>query len=103
MKKIFFTVFLIFALIFAGCGAQPIKEIKKQEMVGEKVTVEGTVKNTVKLGKLSGYTLVDANGDEIGISSQKLPTEGKTATVTGTLIKDTILGYYIQVADEDRE
>lgn len=95
MKKLYFILFIVFALVFAGCS-QAIKDVKKEEMVGKTVTVEGTVKNTIKLGKISGYTIVDQNKDEIGVASQTLPAEGKTISVSGTLIKDTLLGYYIK-------
>ena len=98
MKKIFLILFIVFALVFAGC-TQAIKDIKKEEMKGKTVTVEGMVKNTIKLGKISGYTIVDQNKDEIGVASQKLPLEGEKITISGILIKDTLLGYYIKIEE----
>jgi hypothetical protein len=97
MKKILFTMILLFSLLFiAGCS-QTVEEVKKDENVGKVVSVKGEVKNTIKLGDLSGYTLVDENGDEIGVVSNSLPAEGETITAKGTLVKAPLLGYYIDV------
>ncbi|MBU0535380.1 MAG: hypothetical protein KKE20_00280 [Nanoarchaeota archaeon] len=80
-------------LILVGC-AKDINDVKTQENIGKKVTVSGTVEQTVKLGKLSGYIIKDETGS-IGVSSQSLPAEGSKITVKGVLMKDTLLGYYI--------
>jgi hypothetical protein len=53
------------------------------------------VKNSVKIGSLSGFTLEDETGS-ISVRSDELPKEGVKVTVSGVLMKDTIFGYYIQ-------
>lgn len=97
MKKLLTILVLILTtILLVGCASKSISEIKTESYVGKKVTVSGTVKNTIKFGTLSGYTLEDGTGS-IGISTQKLPNEGKQVTVSGTLIKDTLFGYYIKI------
>lgn len=86
---------LLLVLLIAAC-AQPISEVKNQDNIGEQVTVSGTVKNSIKIGPLSGYMLEDETGT-IGIKSDELPKDGTKKTIRGTLIKDTIFGYYIQM------
>ena len=97
MKKII-GILVLFSVLFllVGCTMTTIANIKANpdKYVGQKVTVSGTVKNTIKIGSLSGYTL-DDNGNSIGVSSKTLPAEGSTITITGTVMKDTIFGYYI--------
>lgn len=83
-------------LLLAGC-TQKISDIKSTEYVGKTVTVSGVAENPIKLGKISGYTVVDNNGDKVGVSSEDLPSAGDKVTVKGTLMKDTLLGYYILV------
>ena len=96
MKTILITLAVVLLLLFiAGC-TYSIAKIKKPENVGKTVLVRGTVENPIKLGQLSGYTLVDRNGDKISVSSETMPKEGSTVTVKGVLIKDTLLGYYIK-------
>lgn len=92
-----FIISLLFTtiLITSGCVTHKIDDIKNSDYVGRKVTVSGTVQNTIKLGPLSGFTIKD-DTDTIGVSSDSLPAEGSEIRVTGTLVKDTILGYYIQ-------
>lgn len=92
---IIFSV-LIIALLFTCCVSTSIEDVKTADNVGKKVTVRGTVENSIKIGELSGYTLKDESGT-IRISSESLPEEGTTKTVSGTLIKDTLFGYYIKV------
>jgi len=82
-------------LLLTAC-VQEINSIKNEDMIGEEVAVRGTVKNTIKIGPLSGYTLEDESGS-IGVSSETLPVEGTEMTVKGVLIKDTLFGYYIKV------
>lgn len=96
MKKIILILALFAILLISGC-TQSIEEVKKSENIDKTVTVQGTVENTIKLGQLSGYTLRDSNGDTIGVSSDNLPKDGSTITVTGTLKKGGLLGYYIEV------
>ncbi len=96
-KNILLIISLLVTTLFIfGCMATTIKDVKNSDYVGKKVTVSGTVQNTIKLGTLSGYTIKDET-DSIGVSSQTLPEEGSKISVTGILIKDTILGYYIKV------
>ncbi|MBD3314064.1 hypothetical protein GF345_06485 [Candidatus Woesearchaeota archaeon] len=96
MKCLLICIIMSSMLIIAGC-AQDISEVKQQDNVGDTVTVKGTVQNTIKLGKLSGYQVKDETGT-IGVSSEALPAEGSEVTVKGTLIKDTLLGYYIDAS-----
>lgn len=89
---------LALALLF-GCAmsATKIGDIKSNpdKYLGKEVTVSGTVTDSIKLGKLSGYTLEDATGS-IKVSSASLPADGSNVTVSGTLVKDSLFGYYIQ-------
>jgi hypothetical protein len=89
------SLILISMMILSAC-TQSIAEIKKEEYVGKTVKVSGTAENPIKLGKLSGYTVVDANGDKIPVASSKLPEQGDAVTAKGVLMKDTLLGYYIK-------
>jgi len=82
-------------LLLIGCASK-ISEVKNEKYMGKTVTLTGTVENTIKIGSLSGYTLKDDTGT-IGVSSETLPKEGDKITISGVLIKDTILGYYIKV------
>jgi hypothetical protein len=95
MKKIIALIVLM--LVLAGCS-QTVEQVKKDETVGKTVSVMGTAQGVIKLGKLSGYTLVDKNGDKIGVSTENLPAEGEAVTAKGVLMKDTLLGYYIKVS-----
>lgn len=85
---------LISIALITGC-TKDISEVKSSDYEGKKVTVSGTVDNTIKIGTLSGYTLKDDTGS-ISVSSEILPAKGDTITVSGTLIRDTIFGYYIK-------
>jgi len=101
LKKAF--AFAVFALLLFGCagiGTTPIKDLNDapQKYVGEKVTVSGTVEDTVKLGSLSGYTLVDEEGNSLRVSSASLPEEERQITVSGVFLKDSLFGYYLQVS-----
>ncbi len=95
--KILFAI-LVFALFFGCIGPQvmSVGELSKStsDHLGEKVHVKGTVENTFKLGKLSGFKLVDGN-DSIMVSSNELPKEGRVVTVQGTVMKEVLVGYYI--------
>ncbi len=87
-------IILIVLVIFLVACTKSIEEVKKPENIGKKVTVSGTVKNTFKLGELSGYTLEDETG-KIGITSKELPEENTKKTTTGILMRDSLFGYYI--------
>ena len=80
----------------AGCGTVKISDLLNEpdKYMGKEVMVQGTVQGTVKIGSLSGFTLVDGN-DKISVSSRELPEEGKKVTVKGTLMKEIFIGYYI--------
>lgn len=96
IKNSLIIICLLFAIIFiSGCVSTAIKDVKNADYVGKKVTIIGTVQNTIRLGDLSGYTIQD-NTDTIIVSSTSLPKEGSEIRITGTLMKDTILGYYIK-------
>jgi hypothetical protein len=99
MKKVIIA-FLIIGLLISttACTVKTIADVKKAENIGKKVNVAGKVESSFKIGSLSGYSLKD-DTDKIGVSSQKLPKEGESVSVTGILMKDTLLGYYIK-ADE---
>ncbi len=98
MKNKLVLVIVLIGLIFVAtaCMAKSIADVKNPDLVGKKVSVRGEVTATIKLGSISGYTLKDETGT-ISVSSESLPKEGDTMTVSGTLVKDIILGYYIKV------
>ena len=87
---------LIMLLLFGCIGSTPLKDLEQKpaDFIGNKVTVSGTVEDTVRIGQISGYTLTDGTYS-IKVSSQSLPADGKKITVTGTWMKDTIFGYYL--------
>ncbi|MDD2655382.1 MAG: hypothetical protein PHQ80_01810 [Candidatus ainarchaeum sp.] len=83
-------------LLFGCISTTPLKDLNERpaDFVGEKISVSGTVENSIRLGTLSSYTLVDGN-ESIRVSSQSLPAEGGKETVTGTWMRDTLFGYYL--------
>lgn len=85
-------------LLLGGCAGKSIADIKTPENVGKTVMVKGTAENSLKIGQLSGYTLRDADGDTIGVSTTNLPNDGDKVTARGILMKDTLLGYYIKTS-----
>lgn len=96
--------FAFISLLLFGCmglGTTPVKDLANNpaEYVGKEVHVTGTVENTIKLGTLSGYSLTDDDGNSVRVSSKALPAEGSKLTVSGVFLKDSLFGYYIQVAD----
>ena len=94
-KKIFLAMTIMVLLFIAtACTVSTIDEIKTPEMVGKQVTVQGEVGLSIRIGSVSGYTVKDGTGS-IAVSSENLPESGETVTVTGTLMRDTFLGYYI--------
>jgi ATP-dependent Lon protease len=99
IAKSFVAALMIFVVLFAaGCvQSQKIADIKNSDHLGKTVTVSGTVQKTLKIGAISGYTLKDSAGDTIAVSSETLPKEGSSMTVTGVLTKGTVFDYYIQV------
>ena len=95
MRKLLIFSVMLCLLVLAGCS-QSISEVKSEEYIGKQVSVRGTVESTLKIGTLSGYVIRDEEGNTISVSSDNLPEEGKTKTAKGTLMRDTIFGYYIQ-------
>jgi DNA/RNA endonuclease YhcR with UshA esterase domain len=99
MKKTAFIIFglALLALFLLGCVAgQSIKDVKAEANVGKTVIVSGTVTGVVSIGGLSYYVL-DDNTATINVSAARLPANGDKVTANGTLIKDTLFGYYIKV------
>ncbi len=96
MKTKTIVMLLFISAIITGCSmfSSDILEVKKEENLNTKVTISGTVENTIKLGELSGYTLKDETGS-IFVASETLPEEGSKQTVKGT-VKKTLLGYYLE-------
>lgn len=91
-------VLLIIAIAVAEYyfSFQKINDIKTSEKIGDTVRVRGEVTSVIKIGELSGYMIEDSSGS-IAVSSEDLPKEGEVITVKGTLIRDSIFGYYIKV------
>jgi hypothetical protein len=102
LKKLF-AIVLVSVLLFgcSGIGTTPLEDLNDnpKDFAGKEVTVHGTVTNTIKIGQLSGYTLIDEEGHGIRVSSASLPAEGKEITITGMFVQDSLFGYYIQVPE----
>ncbi len=94
IKAFALALMIIAAIFLTGC-TQSIADIKNQDHVGKKVMVSGTVEGVLKIGELSGYTIKDSAGETIRVSSETLPKEGSSKTVSGMLMKDSLFGYYI--------
>jgi len=107
MKQFFFgfagiaVIVLVagFGVLFSGCVSENVltpTQLKESfsSRVGEQVVVRGVVKNSLKIGQLSAFQLGD-DSSTISVSSELLPPEGKTVVVKGTVVKDTIFGYYV--------
>ncbi|PIU21768.1 MAG: hypothetical protein COT15_00565 [Candidatus Diapherotrites archaeon CG08_land_8_20_14_0_20_34_12] len=95
---IIFIILGLLLLIFGCVAGQTIKDIKTGQNVGKTVVVSGTVTDVVSIGGLSYYVLQDNNGT-IPVSVKNLPAKGEKLTVSGTLIKDILVGYYIKVVE----
>ncbi|MFP4403382.1 MAG: hypothetical protein ACLFPJ_03465 [Candidatus Woesearchaeota archaeon] len=93
--KIYFIIFLFLFVLLAGCATQNIEDIKSEEYIGERVSVRGIVEGSVDIGDFSGYLIVD-DDEKIGVVSDDIPDEGEEVLVRGTLMRDTIFGYYIR-------
>ena len=98
MKTTIFTILVLLALtlLLAGCSTSA-KDIKENpgDYVGKDVSLRGTSKDSIKLGKLSGFTLEQDDGSTIAISSEDLPKDGSKVTVRGTVMKDSLFGVYV--------
>ncbi|MBS3073723.1 hypothetical protein J4465_02930 [Candidatus Pacearchaeota archaeon] len=94
-------VLIILSIFISGCGSMTVSELNsnKEEYLGKELSVSGIVGSTMKLGSLSGYSLVDEKtGETLVVKSNSLPEEGKKITVKGTLMKD-LMFYYLLVHD----
>ncbi len=96
-------LFQIFALLLLfGCLAQTtaLGDIKSnpEKYLGQQVTVAGNITESVKIGQLSGFRITDGNAT-MGVRSDTLPPVGTYVTVKGTVVRDTIFGYYILASD----
>jgi cytochrome c-type biogenesis protein CcmE len=99
MKKILLLLLTISVLFLTAC-TMSVEEVKNEKFVGESVSVKGTVEGSIKIGDLSGYTIVDDNGDKIAVSSSDLPKDGKEVVARGTLKKGLFgAGFYIDSKD----
>jgi hypothetical protein len=95
MRKILLGIsFLLALVLLTSCISTTIANVKNEKFIGKTVTVSGKVGTTFKIGELSGFTISDSTGS-IGVKSDSLPVEGSTISVTGTLMKDSLFGYYI--------
>jgi hypothetical protein len=92
LKVLFFIG--VFLLVFLSGCMRSVDEIKSEEFINKKVAVRGVVEGSVKLGDLSGFVIVDGDGDSIFVSSNSLPGEGSTIVARG-ILKRSLLGYYI--------
>lgn len=94
---------IILVVFLAGCteSTQTIRELTaNDDFVDKTVKVKGTATNSLKIGELSGYVLVDKNGDDMLVASERLPADGDKVIVDGFLRKKPIgLGnlFYIEV------
>ena len=100
MKLMYLLAVSLLLFGCAGFGGTLLKALNEEpgKYVGERITVSGTVEDSVKLGQISGYTLTN-EGYSIRVSSQSLPAEGSKITVTGTWMHDTLFGYYLLVGE----
>ncbi len=93
---------LVCVIALMGCMAQttPLGDIKSNasKYLGQEVTVKGNITDSVKIGQLSGFRITDGNST-IGVRSDTLPPVGTEVTVKGTVVQDSIFGYYIQASD----
>jgi hypothetical protein len=103
MRIQLYIVLLAIALIAVACIPLAVSDVTKapDNYLDQKITVSGTVQNTVKLGDLSGYTLQDpAQSDAvIKVSAKRLPAEGDKITVKGLWTHDSLFGYYLKAEE----
>jgi uncharacterized protein YdeI (BOF family) len=91
-KSILILTLFLFMFALTGC-VKSIEDLKNDDMIDKRVTVRGTVEGSIKIGSFSGYSIRDDTGN-IGVVSDKLPEDGQTVTVKGTLRK--LFVYYIE-------
>lgn len=97
MNKTFMLIILFSSLlILSGCTKTIDQITADDSYIDSSVSVKGTVQSPLKLGSLSGYTLVDKNDDKILVNTADLPDDGDTVVARGTLKKGLFgIGYYI--------
>ncbi len=86
-------------LLLFGCLGESYTDIKDlnenpDNYVGEDVVLKGNVTKSVRIGKLSGFTLKSEEGS-FPVSSELLPANGKEVVVKGMVMKDALFGYYV--------
>ena len=94
MRQLTILVLIATLLLVTGCTTS-VEDAKTPEKVGDEVTLTGTAKSPTKIGPLSGYILEDETGT-IPVATEDLPREDEEVIVTGTVMRDTILGYYLK-------
>jgi len=94
MNRIIFIFVVLALLALAGCSTK-ISDIKSNtdDYLGREISVPGTAVKSIKIGKLSGFTLKQ-DDESIPVASSKLPDEGEKVTVKGTVNRG-ILGTYL--------
>ncbi len=95
-------IFVIALLALFGCMAQTtaLGDIKSSpdKFVGKEVTVKGNITDSVKIGTLSGFRISDGN-ESLNVRSDTLPPVGTEVTVKGTVVRDSLFGYYLLASD----
>ena len=97
--SIFFFIFLLFSLLFiSGCSKSVSQVLEnKEEYLGEKISVYGTVESSIKIFSFSGYTLKDEKTNEtLFIKTDSLKEEGKKIEVAGVLMKERGIYYLLE-------
>lgn len=94
MKRLLIALALVTTLLLAGCTTS-VEDAKTPEKVGDAVTVTGTAQAPMRIGLLSGYVLEGETGT-IPVATADLPEAGEKVTVRGTVMRDTLLGYYLK-------
>jgi hypothetical protein len=91
-------IFALALLALFGCMAQttPLGDIKNNpgKYEGQQVTVRGNITDSLKIGSLSGFRITDGNAT-LAVRSDTLPPVGADVTVKGTVVRDSIFGYYV--------
>lgn len=99
VTNLFVLILIVGAIFFMYKSAKPISidelTTNVDQYLGEKVTIAGIVKNSFKVGTISGFKLQDKT-DEILVASDTLPADDSKLIVRGTVMKEAIIGTYIQ-------
>jgi outer membrane biogenesis lipoprotein LolB len=94
MRRPALALAILAALLLTGCTTS-VEDAKTEEKVGDTVTLVGTAKSPTKIGPLSGYVLEGQTGT-IPVATEDLPEHNQKVRVSGTVMRDTILGYYLK-------